>query len=112
MSRSICWSCSLLLLLLVLAPGCKKHEARKLNLAGKWENQQGRVIEFFADGSGLIHSATGGTKLKYKVIDDRKIEIYKEDGATKISDWQVISFSDSEIAIRTDSGTDDRLRRK
>jgi hypothetical protein len=113
LSGALCYA---LMLLLGLATGCNKQDSKqnsaKLNLIGKWENSSGPSAEFMADGTGFFSKSTGDTKFKYKLIDDKKIEFYQEDGVTKVGDWQILSFTNSEVKIRSDTGKEYRLVRK
>src|SRR5436190_19035506 len=80
------------------------------SVVGKWLTPTGGSIEFKADGSATMAGPAGSREVRYRLPDERTIEISRPGGPATIR-WQVISLGAQELVVKDSDGAEVRLRR-
>ena len=91
-------------------PAAPAAPATHPNVVGKWLTPTGGSIEFKADGSATMAGPAGSREVRYKLPDERTIEIGRPGGPATIR-WHVVSLGAQELVIKDSDGAEVRLRR-
>ena len=92
------------------APPALPAPAASPSVVGKWLTPTGGSIEFRADGSATMAGPAGSREMRYRLPDERTIEISRPGGAATIR-WQVVSLAAQELVVTDADGAEVRLRR-
>jgi hypothetical protein len=77
---------------------------------GKWLTPTGGSIEFKADGSATMAGPAGSREVRYRLPDERTIEISRP-GWTATIRWQIVSVGAQELVVKDADGMEVRMRR-
>jgi hypothetical protein len=91
-------------------PAAPAAPAVRPSVVGKWLTPTGGSIEFRANGEATMAGPKGSREMRYRLLDDRVIEIGSP-GAPAGIRWQVVSLGAQELVIKDADGMEVRLRR-
>ena len=80
------------------------------SVVGKWLTPTGGSIEFKSGGSATMAGPAGSREVRYRLPDERTIEISKPGGTTTIR-WQIVLLGAHELVVKDSDGMEVRFRR-
>jgi hypothetical protein len=79
-------------------------------LLGKWQQPDGGWFEFRAGASLTVSNPKGAREVKYRLVDDKAIEISTAEGVP-LMHLKIVSLEKDELVIANEEGTRTTLRR-
>jgi hypothetical protein len=85
----------------LLLASCKSKS--KLTIVGKWDSEKGGFVEFRPDGTVLLSTSEKAREGKYKLADERTIELeFQLSNGPFLVHWTIESITENQLTVNAE----------